>query len=75
MAHNDMVVIEVRIYQETDKAYQVGEPGLQYTDTQLMEWLPIALVNHRKDLPGNKTELEVPSWLVDKKDLENYVKT
>lgn len=74
MAHNDMVVIEVRIYRETDKAYLIGEPGLLDTDTDYMEWLPSSLVNHRKDLPGNRTELEIPSWIATKKDLEEFIK-
>lgn len=72
--NNDLVVILARIYNTTDSAILVGEPGLLPSDSDQMDWLPLSLVAHTKELPGSKVELEIPRWLMDKKELDHLEK-
>lgn len=67
---NELVVLLCRVYRSTDKAHLIGEPGLLDSDTDQMEWLPESLIMHRKDLPGNKVELEIPRWLANQRELD-----
>ena len=76
MPSNDsLVILVVRIYHTTDSAILIGEPGLKKTDSNCMEWIPLSMVNHSKEIPGNKVELEIPRWMMAKKELEYLEKT
>jgi hypothetical protein len=53
----------------------VGPPGLKeqapYDDGKV--WLPSGLINYFRELPNDTVELEIPFWLAQKKELEDYV--
>ena len=70
---NELIVLVVRKYQETEKAILVGASGLRPGDDG-KEWIPLSMVSHCKEIPGNLIELEIPRWMADRKDLLQYEK-
>lgn len=69
---DELVVIRVQKFAETDKAIFIGPPGDNVRDS-LKQWLPLGLINHSDEIEDDLYELELPRWLVEKKDLEDYV--
>lgn len=76
MAYNndDLVTIQVQKYNETNDAILVGpqesSPGM--VQDRLKVWLPLGLITHSAEFAGDVYELEIPRWLMEKKDLEDY---
>ena len=76
MAGDDTVVILVSLYRETDDAILVGPPAVDGREKMIQDrmkvWLPRGLILHDEELEGSRHEYEIPRWLMEKKDLENY---
>lgn len=76
MAHDndDLVTIQVQKYQETNDAILVGpqesSPGM--VQERLKVWLPLGLITHSDEYADDVYELEIPRWLMEKKELEDY---
>lgn len=72
---NELVTIQVQRYRETDDAILVGPigtPGRNMVQDRLKVWLPLGLISHTDEFEGDIVELEIPRWLMEKKDLEDY---
>lgn len=73
--HSELVVVQVQRYHETEAAILVGPPGHNVQD-RLKTWLPKGLIHKTDEVTDpahlDMVELEIPSWLMHKKELEDY---
>lgn len=72
---NELVVIQVQKYHETNDAILVGPPGTPGRNTvqdKLKVWLPLGLITHSEEFADDIYELEIPRWLMEKKSLEDF---
>lgn len=71
---NALVVCDVQLYAETEKAIRVGKPGLRpqsIYDEKEKPWLPSALVMHSTlNGVGSVGSIEIPRYLAEQKELE-----
>lgn len=68
---DEMVVVRVQKFGETDSAIHIGPPGNNIQD-RLKQWLPMGLIGHSDEVEPGLFDLEIPRWLMEKKDLEDY---
>jgi hypothetical protein len=73
-SHDDLVIIQVQKYHETEAAILVGprESSPGRVQDRLKVWLPLGLITHADEFAGQVYELEIPRWLMEKKELQDY---